>query len=311
MKAAGVLAILLIAAAAEAAVTVRVADRAAASGAAVRLADVARIEGGGPDEARMADVVVALPAEGTREASVTAADIREALGAAGFNLAEVSISGAATSTVTLEAAGPARSEMAAAVNAFIAGVRPSKRFRLSGLRADFAPAQGMKPVVVAASPKDLSGMVRFDVADEASISTVAGHVYATLAPAAPALVAAKRIEKGHVVGPDDVEVKYIGEAESAEAIGQMSGAVGRRAAYTVEQGKVISEWHLARTAAVERGDEVTLEISSGGLAVRVKTSALESAAEGDVARLRRAGTRDEYLARITGPGTAVLAGEKK
>ncbi len=296
------IAIALVAASAEAAVTLRVADRAAVSGAIVTLADVASVSGAEPGEQALIEkTVVALVPQGASGALVTSSDIREALSQAGFNVAEMNLAGATTTRVDAAAGAVEASAWAAAIEKYLAAVSPKARFHLAEVRADFTPEEGLSPVVTAASPQELSGTVRFDVADAGDLSRTAGHVYAAVSRALPVVVAAKRLPSGRILRPEDLKTEWLGAREAAGMATDAAGLVGRRVLFTVDAGKPVAKAWVENERVVKRGDQVMLEISAGRMTVSVRTTALEDAAAGDAVRLRRVGSRDEYVGEITGP----------
>lgn len=295
---------LALAGAASGAATVRMADNATVTTAKVTLADVAVIEtANAAERAKMAGVVVAFVGEAEGVVKVDGSTVRQALTGAGVNAAGVRICGAASALVTRLDGKRRESEALAAVEKYIAATAPKDHFTISQVDVEFS-APCAKPVVMAAQPKELSGRVRFDIADAANPDKAAGSVFASVEKSVPVVVARKRVSAGSQIGAADVEVEYRAPSEALEAAGA-GEVIGRKAARTVEPGTAVTQKALRDEVAVKRGDQLVLEYDTGGMLVTMKMRALENASVGDVVRLRREGEKSEMLGKIAGPGRAV------
>lgn len=291
------------------AVVVRIAGEAACDAARITVGDVAVIDTpNAAERARLAGVVVAYAPAGESSTQVSSDDVREALRGAGINVAALTISGASVSHVrraahagAREAAAESLREAAAAVEAWLAASDESARYAVTDVAADYPAGAGPRPVIVAMRAARGSSVARFDVASAAEPAKVIGAIRANVTKTVPAVVTRRRIIGGHVIRPEDVEVKYVGEGEGVR---DLADVVGRRARFTIPAAKAVEGKELQNQEVVHRGDEVMLAVEGAGMTVTVKTTALESAAQDDVVRLRRAGDRKEFLARVTGAGRA-------
>lgn len=293
---------------------VRMVENATADHTIVTLSDIAVIEkANAAERERLSNVAVGLMGEDAQSVTIDAPSVRAALSNAGVNLARVTVSGASASRVTKSARTASQASWAPlAIGTYLKGVDPEGAYTVSDIRLDWTPAAGLAPVVVAANPKKMSGLVCFDAADASEASKVIGHVYATVTKSVRMVVARRRISTGQMIAPDDVEARYVTEEEAAGSVESAESAVGRRLLYTLEPGTPILQKYLKNEDTIKRGDEVILSYSNEGLKVTVRTVALQNAGDGDRLRLRRAGGTEEHIGVVTGAGRAVpVTGEEK
>jgi len=305
LRALATAAALLLTAAAAFGLTVELRESAAVQGPRVTLSDVAKMRHAGESAEALGRAELAFIPEGESETTVGPDSVRRALRAAGLSPAHILVKGASKCRVTREAAGTTEAgRLAGALESFLEARTGERGFSVSDIRLDFDVENVARPVVVAARPKALSGRIRFDVAQAGSPGRVLGHAFATVTRRVEALVAVRRVPRGHTIGPADVAVCAV-EADRAEGcVREVSAAVGRRAVVALEPGTCVSRSFLEKEDLIKRGDSVELEVGSKGLKVTLKTEALESGTAGELLRLRRAGSRREYIARVLGPGRA-------
>jgi flagella basal body P-ring formation protein FlgA len=101
------------------------------------------------------------------------------------------------------------------------------------------------------------------------------------------LVVAKRtIEKGSAIRAVDVvvEKRTMGVSQERYAM-QLNEVVGKVALGRILAGRKIALRHLRRTYVVRRGDLVMVSALGGGLQIKMKGKAVESAARGDRVRV--------------------------
>lgn len=296
---------LTLAAAASGAATVRMADSATVTTAKVTLADVAVIEtANAAERARMAGVVVAFVGEAEGVVKVDGSTVRQALTGAGVNAAGVRICGAAEAMVTRVDGKRQNSAALAAVEKYLAARAPKEHFTVSQVDVTFT-GQCAKPVIIGAQPKEMSGRVKFEVADASDPSKAVGTVLATVEKSVPVLVVRKRVPAGSEIRDEDVEVEYKAASGADESSVTTGEVVGRKTARTLPAGAAVTQSALRDEVVVKRGDQVALEYETGGMMITMKMRALENAGLGDVARLRREGEKTEMLGKIAGPGRAV------
>lgn len=299
--------LIMLAAATAHGATVRLREAADVDGRKVTLGDVAIIETTSPRErARLASVVVDYLPRRCTSRLIKSHAIEEALAGAGVDLSRVRVVGATSITVTsAHAPGGPVSLIDAAAN-YLAVVAPEGRWEVLDMELDFDVPQGFQPVVTAVLPAAAAGPVRFDVADAKAPLEKLGHAFASLARRVRVVVARKRLFAGRKLSADDVEVKYMPVEMAADAFGGAEDIVGCRLRRGFKAGEILRVDSVVGQPVINHGDTVNLMIAAGGMALSVKTVAIERGALGDVVRLKRTGSHRVYLAKVTGPGKAVL-----
>ena len=88
-----------------------------------------------------------------------------------------------------------------------------------------------------------------------------------------------------------------------DSIEQAAGMQTRR---SLSAGMVLAHNAVEAPRMVQRGQQVVLVARAGGLEVRSAGRALSDGAEGELIRVRNAGSSRVVEARVTAPGTAVV-----
>lgn len=83
-------------------------------------------------------------------------------------------------------------------------------------------------------------------------------------------------------------------------------AIGSVARRRLAAGTVLRVDQLESPVVVRRGELVTIHCLSGGVVVKTRARAQSDAREGDLIELRMDGRRKSFVARIVGPGRAVM-----
>lgn len=127
---------------------------------------------------------------------------------------------------------------------------------------------------------------------------------------APALVAARQMYKGEVLGPKDVLVKRI-RMESGKGYlpPNPRAAVGRELAKNLPAGAPLVASESTATEAVKRGAEIVVVKEGTGWEVRTRAKALAGGMVGDTITVEDLGTKAKFHARITDFGKAVFTGK--
>lgn len=312
--------------------------------AAVTVADVARVRG--EDSDRIGRVVV-VEAEQIRPGTTTQVDVEDVRRVLseldGFNWGEVTIRGSHCDVVTppptnetkkrrsedehaIDArevtmvfassisVGTVRERVAATLVAYL-GVDASKlkvgfREQDSGMLD-----RSSNELVVEVRPMSVSGRIPvrvtlFDAKGEKDGATgvVRVHVLVRIETAR----AVRAIRRGAVVSADDVEVAQTWMAPGGSwASGVM--VIGSSAIGTIEPGQFIRHANVREPMAVKRNELVSVRCVSGSVILRSRARATADAKRGEVIELeslhRTKEARRRFLARITGPGQAVVIDE--
>ena len=124
--------------------------------------------------------------------------------------------------------------------------------------------------------------------------------------------AVRAIRRGSVIAAEDVEVAQTWmEPGTAWASGAM--AIGSIVIGTIEQGQFIRQAHVREPMAVKRNELVSVRCVSGSVILRSRARAMADARRGEVIELeslhRTRDKRRRFMAKITGPGQAVVLDE--
>ena len=312
--------------------------------AAVTIGDVARVRG--TDSDRIGRVVV-IKAEEIRPGTTTKVDVKDVRRVLsevdGFNWGEVTIRGSRCDVV-----GPPQSEetkerrskdeptnaarevsMVFASSIGVGTVRERVAATLAAylkvdaslLKVGFREQdsglldQSVDEFAVEVRPMSVSGRIPvrvtlFDARGEKDGTTgvVRVHVRVRIETAR----AVRAIRRGSVIATEDVEVAQTWmEPGTAWATGAI--AVGSSAIGTIEQGQFIRHAHVHEPMAVKRNELVSVRCVSGSVILRSRARATMDAKRGEVIELeslhRTRSERRRFMARITGPGQAVVIDE--
>lgn len=324
---------LLVWAASADAGSIRLVDRAAATGPEVTLGEIAQLDG--EDARAFAHVVVARFEPNGMLARVDHESIRRALTQVGANWALLSLVGrpecvverrfeapAATAPPSAPAvavnivdpveAGPVRrvadhirSEIAAQSGADAAGLILRYQREADRQSAQRPLVDGRSRVWV--TPIDASRfMARVEVygSDQAPAAL---EVQAFRRVEAP--VATGKVARGQVIQPADLVMRSIESPLGVQPAQGVRAAVGQVAGRSIRSGDVIRLGDLRAPAVVKRRDAVLVEARAGGLLIEMVGVAMADGAVGEVIAVRRSDSRETFHAEVVGPRRArVLLG---
>ncbi|HWH82079.1 MAG TPA: flagellar basal body P-ring formation chaperone FlgA [Burkholderiaceae bacterium] len=115
----------------------------------------------------------------------------------------------------------------------------------------------------------------------------------------------KDLPAGHVLTPDDVARARVDVAALNGAAPPSAELVGLRLRRTLHAGTALSAAALEDTPLVARGDDVTLELRSGGVVVESRATALGDGRAGQEVRVRVTGS-ETLRGRVIGAGRLAL-----
>jgi flagella basal body P-ring formation protein FlgA len=312
---------------------------------AVRLADVAEIEG--EEAMQYSDLVIAEIASPDDLIELTVRDIRAALDEAGAHWGRINLSGRRV------VVRPYRSSVAAptAMSAVSLEPDPDGAADRSQLQFEDVMASAVRdyPTLRGCVARTmLRGLdvppdrlrLRFDVDDrdllassekqqqfelkpECSLcsdrvtftirmwagSRVADRAQITLRPLVltDTAVLLRDLDRDELIGVADLETKPQWLPPSQWAMSCTAReAVGRVATRRLHAGDVLREAHVARPTMIERGDRVTVRCLVGGVVISLQAEARTGGAEGETIELRKLGERATFIATVTGRGEAVV-----
>jgi flagellar basal body P-ring formation protein FlgA len=117
---------------------------------------------------------------------------------------------------------------------------------------------------------------------EAGAVAVAGRARRLVEAAVPA----RRVERGTTLSAEDLEPRWVDEAQLAEgAVLDAADLVGRESRRALPAGRPVRAADLGAPRLVLRGEPVTLVYASGGLEISAAGEALDAAGEGEIVRV--------------------------
>lgn len=305
------------------------------TGDEVHVTDVGQLAGlPAADWTRVADLVVIPAPDPGGSAIVSCDDLRRTLQAAGVNLAEVVIKGAAHCDVrrpqqsSFTPAAPSTDGPPGANGATFAG-RSLRQAIESFLAANLGQTSGRVEVqfgrtsggVLELSEPDYQfdikrtsgqrlGIVSLEVAVLADGEIVQQvPLLLNVSFVKPTVVAAQAINMGATLAASDVRVvemtftrlEHMGVEEPAVVVGQ-------RARRFIGAGQVVMERDLEVAPLVKRGQIVSVYSQVGGVSIVTAAKAMTSGAYGEAVELRASDrSKEKFTATVSGPGRVRVA----
>jgi len=97
--------------------------------------------------------------------------------------------------------------------------------------------------------------------------------------------------------------------DGGEPIGSTAAAIGKQARTRLEVGTILRASHLDEALLIRRGELVTVHCLRGSFEVRLRARARQDGRLGETIPLRAEDADEDFLARVDGPGRAVVIGE--
>ncbi len=334
-----ILAILILATAAHsAAESIRLHDQIGTVGPAIRLMDIAELEGQYAES--LGELVVGRFAEGQNEMSVQLATVRRVLSESQANWGNLSLRGKSscvvirlsnlnesdTATVANDRAVTTNNELAIdQANAertvstlLIQEIVTLNQATLAELEITFrgnadeaawlnrSAAVGRYEI----QPMSRSGLGRVPLKVrryDASGMVEEVTLTAEVARRVVAVVATQQIRRGEVFTHQNVGLQEtLVTADHGEALDSTQLVLGQSSASALREGSVVLADHVAADVLVQRGDLVTVACVSGSLVVRTVGRASEDGVLGDIVAVRNPETRETFYATVSGRRQATI-----
>lgn len=121
------------------------------------------------------------------------------------------------------------------------------------------------------------------------------------------VVAQRTLGRKQTIAASDVsvEIRWL-DTMTAEPLADASALVGQRIVGMVREGHVLTADDVTAPVMVKRGQMTTVRVVSGALVLKTVARALDDASSGDSIRFRNDRTREEFIARVTGPQEAIM-----
>ncbi|MBB6430354.1 flagellar basal body P-ring formation chaperone FlgA [Algisphaera agarilytica] len=312
--------------------SVRLHEQAGTTGPAVRLMEIAELEG--EYAQTLGELVVGRFAEGQDELTVQLATVRRVLSESQVNWSDLSLRGRSVSVVTRlvdEDVLPAPAvvnDRAVVTNNKLAVDQVNAAMTVSGLLiqeieklnnatseeleitfrgdADAAAWLNRSAAVGRYEIESMSrsglGRVpmkvrRYDAAGTVEEATLTADVSRRVT----AVVATKQIRRGEVFSRENTELREVFiTSKLGETLDSPNLVLGQRSASALREGSVLLVDHVAPDVLVKRGDLVTVACVSGSLVVRTVGRASEEGAMGDIIAIKNPQTRETVYATVSG-----------
>ena len=128
-------------------------------------------------------------------------------------------------------------------------------------------------------------------------------VFCNITVESDVFVFAKKLPKGTTIAEQDLELKTITVKNSRfnYAVLDTAHIIGRKTAYSIQPGDIVSKWTLVKESFLKKGKQVNAVYKNGTLEVGVKAVAIENGELGDEIRVRVKPHGKIVLAEIKGP----------
>jgi len=125
-----------------------------------------------------------------------------------------------------------------------------------------------------------------------------------------AVVATRSISKGATVSADDVEIRQVDlDRDPQKVLTRLDAAIGQVAATSLREGAVLNADTVRSALLVQRNDLIRIQAIAGGLVIQTVGRALEDGADGQVIQARNERSRDTFSVRVSGTRQAVLVAD--
>lgn len=143
--------------------------------------------------------------------------------------------------------------------------------------------------------------------DEADAVVESHRVVAHVARRMLVAVTVRSMTRGQLFTHNDVEIREVHVSDHrVTPVTELSQVIGQTCAGLKHANSIIDVRDIAPAVLVKRGDKVTVRSMAGPLVVRMVGQAMESGARDEVIRVRNDSSRQEFLARVTGPQQVVV-----
>lgn len=122
-------------------------------------------------------------------------------------------------------------------------------------------------------------------------------------------LAAGPLARGQVLTQGDVTVQERWLPPGQARVPTVQELVGVQVKKRLEPGRPITSGDVETPVVINRGDDVVVQAISGGLVIKTKAKALTQARQGERVTLQLAGSKNPFVARAAGRGSAVLSAE--
>lgn len=124
---------------------------------------------------------------------------------------------------------------------------------------------------------------------------------------APVVTARRAVARGAVLGSDDLALEERDLADvPASALGELRQALGKEARTSLAAGTVLTVQALSSPPLVRRGDVVALVIETPAMRLSLPGEALESGAAGAPVRVRNRSSQQEVVGQVVERGTVLV-----
>ncbi len=130
----------------------------------------------------------------------------------------------------------------------------------------------------------------------------------TLVETVPAVVLARPLARGEIIGASDIIVERRPKSEvRGDALVDPSEAVGFAVRQPLRAGPVLRRTDVVKAEIVKRDEAVTLIYEVPGIVLTVRGKAKDSGAEGDVVNVLNAQSKRTVQGTVSGPGRVTVA----
>ena len=278
----------------------------------VTVGDIAKIDGPKAVSQKIGQVVVTgAPLPGGKR-SIESEYVKLKLGSAGFG--DVKLVGAARISLTGKCRRVSPKVLEDAIKDYAMGLLPQSSLTYE-IEVERSPREMVLPddASIEIKPRLFGPTIHVGVNTIAIDALGSGRAICTtsavlrIKSTAVVLVAADTIAQGQALTAQNTKLEARDVTRLKDPI--LAGAAGDAnwvARRTLQAGSVIGASDVALPPDIRAGDQVTLSVKCGAVAVRTGAEARQDGRIGDSIRVRSSVSNDEVRARITGPGAVEI-----
>lgn len=146
------------------------------------------------------------------------------------------------------------------------------------------------------------------VASAEGMQTQRSRVTGRIIQMVTAVVATRRLQPGELIGPNDVRATQVGERHLAgPVVSDVAQVLGQAPKRTVLAGQAFAVSDIGAPIMIAKGATVVMLLETPGLSLSAQGLALGAGGRDDIIQVMNPVSRAVVAARVTGPGTAVIA----
>lgn len=123
----------------------------------------------------------------------------------------------------------------------------------------------------------------------------------------PVVTALRRISQGELITKDNVQLSFEETTGyNYDLVSNIALVAGKRTKLSISEGKPVLLKNIEDPPLVKKGDQVTIEVTRGGISISCSGTAVEEGRLGELIRVRRDDSNIEYRAKVKSASSVVI-----